>query len=324
GIAQRTPPTGAGDDGLDGDAGLPGVRAAGRYAGHVRVLGAGGAGAGDGAGGVRRADQLHRHGGIVWRRRGRAADWHRHQGVGRRPRRGRAGDQGRPRPQDRRVHRRPDAALGRAQPAVVESRSAATRLPARSGARLVRGVERAGGGGRGVGAAEGRRGDRALGRRTGSDRRGDPLRRDRRVRGGDHPQPLHPRQPHRRAALARLRRARRGGGERRALRQRDAGEGAGCLPALRLSAGVARADRAGPAVGGDLRAAWRAAGGGGAPVLDPRSARWHHDRRDDQAGAARADRRTGDPPHPRRPLAGVGGGCGPGGRRSRDGSLEEV
>ena len=55
--------------------------------------------------------------------------------------------------------------------------------------------------------------------------------------------------------------------ECRAIRQRHAGKRTGCLPTLRLPAGIGGDDRSSPPDGGHLRAARRAAGGGRVTVL---------------------------------------------------------
>jgi hypothetical protein len=75
-----------------------------------------------------------------------------------------------------------------------------------------------------------------------------------RLRRGDHPQPLHAAQYGGQPAARRRIAARDGGAQRGAVRERDAGEGAGRVSTIRLSDGIGGDDRSCPGDSGDLRA----------------------------------------------------------------------
>ena len=188
----------------------------------------------------------------------------------------------------------PRPTLARAKPEDAGARTGRSPAPARSRAReLVRRGDR-----------QGRRARRTLphqggGAGEGRGARGRPGFHDDAAvaqlgfRRADHPQSLHPRQPQRQRharsrGVARDRRP-----QRRALCERRARQGLDRLSALRLSGSLRGNARSDPQDRSDLHAARRAAGRGGAAILDARSPhRLDHLRRD-QARAGQADGQLG-------------------------------
>ncbi|CAA9418438.1 MAG: Aldo/keto reductase, partial [uncultured Rubrobacteraceae bacterium] len=269
------------------------VRPSGGHARDVRVRGRRGQGLPDSRGRLREPHQFSRHGRLL-RRRGERAPHRRGAKEEGRPAGGRrARHQGRPRPPDRRFLRRPDAPLRRAQPEAARPRPPPTLLPPRPRARELRAHDGAGWSGGGSKGPQGRGRHRAPRRGRRADRHGDPVRRDRPLRGGHHPQPLHARGPQRRT-LARCRR-RKGHStpQRRPLRQRHPREGSRRLRPLRLRGGPAGDGREGPRDAGGVPAVRRPARRRRAAVLDAGPPRGLDHRRHKPPGEDRPDAESG-------------------------------